>query len=349
MAKILIIEDKIEVRENIAEILELSGYEIETAENGKVGVGKAIHSRPNLILCDVMMPELDGFGVLKILSNNPITTDIPFVFLTAKTDKEDLRRGMNLGADDYITKPFDDLELLQVIEMRLDKSSRLRSSFKNTATGLSGFLNEAEALSSMKSLSNASDFRTFKEGDVIFQEGQTASNVHYIESGQVKLCKYSNDGKELVVSLLRSGDFFGYPEVIQQSSFTESAIALGVSKIRIIKKDRFFGLLYGDRDVAAIFIKMLANNTTEKIDQLIKLAYNSVRRRTADALLEISRNSNSRLENLEIKREDLASIAGTAKETVIRTLSDFKDEGLVKIDGRKVSIIDKHGLERMSN
>lgn len=106
MKKILVIEDNLEVRENLEEILELYGYDVETAENGKIGVHKALEKQPDLILCDVMMPELDGFGVLNILSRKDKTNGIPFVFLTAKSEKEDWRRGMNLGADDYITKPF---------------------------------------------------------------------------------------------------------------------------------------------------------------------------------------------------------------------------------------------------
>jgi DNA-binding response OmpR family regulator len=106
MKRILLIEDNPEVRENLCEILELSGYAVEQADNGKVGVEKALTSPPDLILCDVMMPELDGFGVLQILSKKSATTGVPFIFLTAKTEREDLRRGMNLGADDYLTKPI---------------------------------------------------------------------------------------------------------------------------------------------------------------------------------------------------------------------------------------------------
>ena len=106
MKRILVIEDNVEVRENLSEILELYGYSVEEAVNGKEGVEKALAAPPDLILCDVMMPELDGYGVLKILSQKDTTLGIPFIFLTAKTEREDLRRGMNLGADDYLTKPF---------------------------------------------------------------------------------------------------------------------------------------------------------------------------------------------------------------------------------------------------
>ena len=120
--KILVIEDNLEVLENLGEILELYGYEVQEAKDGKEGVECALKNPPDIILCDVMMPQLDGFGVLNILSKKPATADIPFIFLTAKSEKEDFRRGMNLGADDYITKPFYKDELLQVIETRLKKS-----------------------------------------------------------------------------------------------------------------------------------------------------------------------------------------------------------------------------------
>lgn len=127
MKKILIVEDNHDVRENLAEILELSGYQPITAENGKIGVEKAMQDPPDLILCDVMMPELDGFGVLHIISRNQRTADVPFIFLTAKAERDDFRRGMSLGADDYITKPFDETVLLQTIETRLKKSERLNA------------------------------------------------------------------------------------------------------------------------------------------------------------------------------------------------------------------------------
>src|SRR5688572_13362054 len=100
MKKILLIEDNTEVRENTSEIISLANYEVLTAENGKVGVELAQKEKPDLIICDIMMPELDGYGVLHILSKKPETAGIPFIFLTAKTEKNDVRKGMNLGADD---------------------------------------------------------------------------------------------------------------------------------------------------------------------------------------------------------------------------------------------------------
>ena len=103
MKKILVIEDNADVRENLGELLELSNYEVLKAENGRVGATLAIKEQPDLIICDIMMPVMDGYGVLRILSKRPETSDIPFIFLSAKAEKADFRKGMNLGADDYVT------------------------------------------------------------------------------------------------------------------------------------------------------------------------------------------------------------------------------------------------------
>jgi len=122
--KILVIEDNIDIRENIVELLSLSGYEIIEAEDGREGAKLALQELPDLILCDIMMPAIDGYGVLHILSKHRETYNIPFVFLTAKAEKDDMRKGMTLGADDYITKPFDETDLLTAIENRLKKFSK---------------------------------------------------------------------------------------------------------------------------------------------------------------------------------------------------------------------------------
>lgn len=124
MKKILIIEDEPEMRRNLAMVLRLEQFQPIAAENGRVGVELATKELPDLILCDVMMPELDGHGVLQALRGNSDTAAIPFIFLTAKGEKEDLRSGMNLGADDYLTKPVPKAELLKAIVARLQRSEQ---------------------------------------------------------------------------------------------------------------------------------------------------------------------------------------------------------------------------------
>ncbi|MEA5601934.1 response regulator [Nostoc sp. UHCC 0252] len=121
MNTILIIEDEPQVRENIQEILQLSDFDTLIAPNGQVGLEIAQHKLPDLIICDIMMPELDGFSVLSALRQNQATINIPLIFVTAKAERSDFRQGMDLGADDYLTKPFSPEELLSAIASRLEK------------------------------------------------------------------------------------------------------------------------------------------------------------------------------------------------------------------------------------
>lgn len=131
MKKILVIEDEPEMRRNITALLRYHDYQPIAAENGQQGVDVATRELPDLILCDVMMSELDGYGVLRALQTDPRLARIPFIFLTAKGEKEDLRTGMNLGADDYLTKPVPNAELIRAIETRLRRSEQqIKREFK---------------------------------------------------------------------------------------------------------------------------------------------------------------------------------------------------------------------------
>src|SRR5215207_4494348 len=141
---ILVIDDNNDLRENTAEILELAGYRTITAENGKRGVEMAVKEKPSVIVCDIMMPELDGYGVLHLLRKNADTQNIPFIFLTAKTERSDFRKGMEMGADDYVTKPFDDIELLNAIEIRLKKAEILGNKYAPSQQGLAQFVKDVK-------------------------------------------------------------------------------------------------------------------------------------------------------------------------------------------------------------
>ncbi len=345
MKRILVIEDNPEVRENLEEILELSGFEVEAAENGKAGVEKALATPPDLILCDIMMPVLDGFGVLNILSKKPQTAGVPFIFLTAKAEKTDFRRGMNLGADDYITKPFYKDELLQVIETRLAKNEQLRKQFDKTEQGLSAFINEAKGYEELLKLSEDRRTKLFKKRELIFEEEEYPRYLYFVKSGKVKVFKTNEEGKEYIISLHGPGEFFGYLDLIKEERYTESSAALEDTELHLIPKEDFNKLLHANRDVASQLIKMLANNVTTTEEQLLNLAYNSVRRRVANALLYLSEKEGK--EDISILRDDLARIVGTAKESVIRMLTEFKEDGYIQISGGAIHILDKKKLESL--
>ncbi len=345
MKKILVIEDNQEVRENLEEILELSGYEVFLAEDGKVGVEAALKNPPDLILCDVMMPQLDGFGVLNILSKKPATSDIPFIFLTAKAEKSDFRRGMNLGADDYITKPFYKDELLAVIETRLQKTDRLRKKFDNTAQGLHAFINEARGYEELRKLSDERKEKTYKKRDMVYEEGDFPRFLYFIKSGKVKIFKTNEGGKEYIIDIVKEGEFLGYIDLIAENHYSDSAAAMEETIVSLIPKEDFTKLLHGNRDVSSQLIKMLANNVSIKEEQLLHLAYNSVRKRVADAVLYLSDKEGS--DDITILRDDLARIVGTAKESVIRMLTEFKTDGYIDVIDGVIHVRDRKKLESL--
>ena len=352
MTRILLIEDNDDMRENTAEILELSNYEVFTAQNGKVGIEMAKKHLPDLIVCDIMMPELDGYGVLRVLSKLPQTSNIPFVFLTAKTEKDDFRKGMSMGADDYITKPFDDVELLDAIELRLKKHKFTKKEYSQDLAGLSSFLNEARAIKELDQLSADRTIRKFKKKEVIFYEGNLPHGLFFINNGKVKTYKTNSEGKEYITGLYKSGDFIGYMALLEDANYSESAQAMEESEICLIPKQDFFKLVNNNRDVAGKFIKMMSNNLTEVEERILKLAYNSVRKRVSEALLflreKFSENQDEKF-SISISRDDLANIVGTSPESVIRTLSDFKDEGLIEIKASQITLVDLDKLTNMRN
>jgi len=348
MSKIVLIEDNTEMRENIKEILELADYSVYSAENGKKGVELIKKEIPDLILCDIMMPELDGYGVLYLVSKNINTASIPFIFLTAKSERDDFRKGMNLGADDYITKPFDDTELLDSIEKRLTRIKQFAHEQDNTNDGLHTFINNAKGLDDLDKLSHEKRSKTYNKKEHIYFEADSPNFLYFLTSGKVKTYKMNKDGKEFVTNLYKSGDFLGYKSLISEQTYEESAIALETTEITLIPKEDFIYLLNSSKDVSHKFIKMLAGSVDIKQQELLDLAYNTVRKRVADSLIKLQdkyQNDSDTPFSIAISRDDLASLVGTATESVIRTLSEFKQDKYITIKGSNITILDPEKLK----
>ena len=352
MEKILLIEDNEALRENTAEILSLANYEIITAENGKIGVEKALLNPPDIIVCDIMMPVLDGYGVYQIISKNPSLQHIPFIFLSAKSERNDLRKGMEMGADDYVTKPFSDVELLNAIRARLEKVKMHQNYGGKAIETWHQIVSDLGNKDKMHTTLENHDIIDYKKKQLIYSEGQHPNKLYYIESGKVKIFKTSDGGKELIIQLLSAGDFFGYTTLIENGIYDEYAETLEDSQIRVIPKKEFEKLITTNQEIALKVIKLLANNITEKEHQLVALAYHSLRKRVADALLTLKKKyaTNEQEQfSISISREDLANIAGTATESLIRTLSDFKNEKLIEIKEGKITLLAEKKLQNLFN
>jgi CRP-like cAMP-binding protein/ActR/RegA family two-component response regulator len=344
--KVLIIEDNDDIRENVIEILELAGYQVSSANNGKAGVELAFQDMPDIILCDIMMPEMDGYGVLYMLSKRPETIAIPFIFLTAKAEHFDRRKGMEMGADDYLTKPFDDMELLNAIESRLKKKEGQQAFYSKSLDRLNSLVAKKDGLAALKKIIEERKARPFKKNQVIYYEGDKGNGLYLLLSGKVKTIKMAEDGRELMTGMYSADDYLGINAMLSNEEYADTATALEDSLLCLIPKEQLEQLLNLYPEIAREFIKLLANDIREKEEQLLQMAYHSVRKKMAEALLRLQRGDGL---EFKISREDLAAMAAMATETVSRTLSDFKEEGLIDKKGSTITILDLARLTKMKN
>jgi CRP-like cAMP-binding protein len=288
------------------------------------------------------MPELDGYGVLHLLQKNDVTRNIPFIFLTAKSERSEIRKGMELGADDYITKPFEGTELLNAISTRLKKAAAQKVEM----------IEKAARQTIEQAFDEYGDITSYKKKQVIYHERNHCYRLYRVISGKVKAYKTNDDGKELVTGLYNAGDYFGYVALLQNTDYKENAAAIEDAEIASIPKEVFAGIIDGNADELHRFVRLLAGNVSAKEEQLLNMAYNSLRKKVDDALLQLShkyKTENQSQFAMQISRENLAALAGTAKESLIRTLSDFKDEGLIDIQGSSITIVNEKKLGMMLN
>ena len=347
---ILIIEDNFNVREDTAEILALAGYQILKAENGKIGLEIARKNLPDLIICDILMPELDGYGVLRALENIPEISATPLVYITAKSEKEDFRYAMDLGADDYLTKPFTGDDLLKVVATRIKRNNLIKNSSDNIK-GLEVFINEEKTQNEINKLTSNRTVTKIKNKDVIFKEGDSPNYLYMILSGKIKIFKTNESGKDYITELKKEGDAFGYTTLLNESIYKESAVAIEDSEIALIPKNDFFKLLYSNNEASLKFIKFITNNLHEAEERLIKLAYDSGRKKTAEAILFLFKkfmpDGNDGYFN--IQRENISALAGISPETISRNLTDFREEGLIEGGSGSMKIVDVKKLEKIKN
>lgn len=345
--KILIIEDNDEIRESTAEILELSDYIVYTAENGKIGVEYAQKYMPDIILCDIMMPELDGYGVLYLLSKNEKTRNIPFIFLTAKIERADIRKAMEMGADDYLTKPFDDIELLNAIEIRLKKKQEQSHYMSTQHFGSFSPDNEKELIDLLLQNSRT---RKYKKQQNIYQQGDDPYFLMYVLHGKVRGYLYHADGRELVTEIYKAGDFFGHESLLIREAYGHNAETMEESEIAQISKDDFQELLNRKPSIASKFLKILSGEIVDKDQKLLGLAYDSVRKKVANALVHVAQNSITKSDEdqclIRVSRDNLSALAGTANETISRMLSDFIDEDLISKEGNAIRV---HSIQKLKS
>ncbi|MEG4800714.1 EAL domain-containing response regulator [Microcoleus sp. ARI1-B5] len=251
MKKILVIEDDQVIRENILKLLKAEGFDVTGAENGSQGLYAAVSNLPDVIICDVMMPELDGYGVLAALRSHPVTATVPFVFLTGKADRSEVRQGMELGADDYLTKPFTKAELVGAVSSRLKKQAALAQQQHYLRSQSSELLQEAaDKLEQIKtSLCDAlerEEFQVYYQPQVNVQTGQIMSAEALVrwlhpEKGLISPAQFIPDAEETGF-IVQLGEWVlqtacRQMRVWQNAGFSELRVAVNLSPRQFYQAD----------------------------------------------------------------------------------------------------------------
>ena len=317
------------------------------APDGKAGLEVAMRETPDLILCDITMPGLDGSGVFHVLGKNPETASIPFIFQGQKASIGDIRHGMNLGADDFLIKPFEGAELLQVLEVRMNRRELIRGNGTPDPEKVEMIFRQEPNLPEIEQLTENRIRRVMRRKEIIYMEGQNPTDIYYITRGLVKTYKTNKDGKELITRFHRSGDFIGHLSILKNTSYDENAEVVSEAEIGFISKNDFLQMIHANNDVSSKFIHLLAMQLSDTENRLLGIAYDSVRQKVAQALLHVGRQQTEDGKPIRMARRDLSGMIGTATESLNRTLADFKDEGLITIQPEGIQIVNPAKLERM--
>ena len=349
MYKALIIEDNFEMRDNISEILKLADYEVYAAENGRKGVEMALEHKPDIIICDIMMDELDGYGVLFLLNKHLETSTIPFIFISAKTQKQDIRKGMEMGADDYLLKPFNDIELLNTIETRLKKRTQQNDFYGNSIQKIEPLATSSRGLPELKKMIEDRKLRIFRKRQILYYEGDKVTGIYLILKGKIKTTKIADDGRELTTAIYNADQFVGTNVIFSNDTYIDNAVAIEECSLCFFPIKELEKLISQYPDVAGKFIKILSNEVCDKEEQLLQMAYYSVRKRIAESLLSYHKHHCNNGERINLTRYEIANLSGTAPETVSRTLSDFENEGLIDKSRNELILLNTQKLSKLKN
>lgn len=341
--KILVIEDNAGMRENIQEILELSQYEVQSAADGLEGIQMARQFKPDLVLCDIMMPNLDGFGVLKIMQQDSTLQTIPLIFLTAKAEKEDFRKGMNLGAEDYLVKPFEDVDLLEVIEKKLQKYRELaRTRTSKTLAGLIEF-NQLDQYSSVVNLINQSPSREFGKKSKLWTQNEKVNSIHYVESGLLKEGIDTVGAKEFIFEFYTGPGFAGVNHLFQ-SVFHSHCEVIEPAHVKSISRKQLEEIIIQE-NLWTSFQHYFSQLCQDHLSRLAINSFGNVREKVAFHLQLLRDKLNSNC--IQLGREDLASYCGIAKETLIRNLTKLKEDKVIEIDTHGIHILNAQKLNAL--
>ncbi len=352
MEKILIIEDNLEIRENFAEILELEGYTVFTASNGRLGAEKAFAEKPDLIFCDIMMPELDGYGVLYLLAKNKETMNIPFIYLSSRSEKDDIQKGFGLGATGYIIKPFSGNEVLAAVDKALAKrnitSTFSKKNIYEQIIELIGYVNSN--FSASLTLENIAK-KKLQRGEILFSEMDIPQAAYFIIKGKIKSYLINNSGNEFITNRHETDEFLGYNAILENTKHKDNAVAEEETELLVIPQEIFLQLIHSAQEISRQFIKLLSGNNHNKEEKITSLVYFSLKRMLIESLLEeqieteVSDDENSGVDLM--KRKNYHKL-NYSSENVFNILNDLQKEKMINIKNGKIIILEERQLKRLS-
>lgn len=326
---ILIIEDNDKIRKATAAFLEQADYNVLQAANGKTGLKMALHS-PDLIICDIMMPKMNGYSLLYMLNTNPEIANIPFLFLTSKYESEKAT-----SANTDILASIESLMDNKVKELTV-KSKRLK--FLEKIIKESG-LNKSKISASFKLI-------RYHKKQIIYYEGTSANGLYLIIKGHVKTINLSGDGKEIFTGIFGCEEFLGVKGVLNNELFLETAETMDETTVCFIPSEKIHELVNISEQIRAKLVKLLSHNQAEE-ESLSVLANVSVRKRMAGVLLRLAKQSSDARYGVNISNNELAMLVGMTEETVTHTLSDFKTEGIIDKSDDRILLLDSIRLLRL--
>jgi CRP-like cAMP-binding protein/CheY-like chemotaxis protein len=351
MNKILVVENDENDRHRMVATLQLSNYMVVCASDGREAVQMARTVHPDLIVCNSCLPDIDGYGVLHTLRQTPGFTSLPFILLASIDNKEEFRKAMREGADDFLAMPFEGIELLRAVESSLARNQRLARHPTLSKTGPEIEMGPDHLLSRTWDPADRSVL-IFRKKEIIYREGQRASHVWYIVRGKIKTYRVHDDGKELITNVHGPGDFIGYAAALEGNNYKDNARVLDEAGVIQLSSVEFLHILTEDPGLFRCVIGSLAHQVAEKDEDLLNKAYNSLRKRVANGLLLLTdkfRTTEAGDRIIQLSRENLASIIGAAPESLTRTLSDFRKEKLIEIEDGRIHLLNLEKLRKMIN
>ena len=346
-ATILVIDDVQDVRENVAELLELSGHHVLQAEDGYAGIRMAKQHGPDLIVCDIMMPGIDGYGVAEILARHRSTQHIPLIYLTAKAESIDFKKGLQKGAVDYITKPFEGHELVESVALRLKQISASKPRDASD-TGWKNWVEYLYTDAPVDLVGTPYDRLELPSEKVLFAQKEQANHVYFIRSGAIRWEYMDALGRSFCFNLSRGGDFVGWTFDFQEGSHAYTAIAVTPCELVRIPMVQVQELLLSQPGMALTWGEIELEQQAKLMTTTAGLLFGTARQNLARVLLSFAEWDGNHWV-LDLPREILAKSTGLAYETVIRLISQFKADGLLVTKGRRISLLDRNGILKLQN